>query len=160
MRPSRLILPTLLLALACSRAEPGTCSGEYCGTIVFAAIGEPVTLLPTVSDEAIDRDVFSQVFLKLADIGPDGNTVGDGGFEPQLADHWSWTDSLTLAFHINPKARWSDGHPVTAEDVAFTFAAARDTALASPAGESLGRIASVTAQDSATAVFHFRERYP
>ena len=159
MRRHLLLLPIALLA-ACDRPAPGSCSGDDCGTIVFAAIGEPVTLLPAVSDEAIDRDVFGQIFLRLADIGADGNTVGDDGFEPQLADRWSWTDSLTLAFHINDKARWHDGRPVTAEDVAFTFASSTDSSLESPMGESVSRIASVTAQDSATAVFRFRSRYP
>ena len=160
MRRPLLMSAALLLFTACDRPAPGTCAGDHCGTIVFAAIGEPVTLLPPVSDEAIDRDIFGQIFLKLADIGAEGNTVGDAGFEPQLADRWSWTDSLTLAFHLNDKARWHDGRPVTAEDVAFTFAATTDTALASPMAESVSRIASVTAQDSVTAVFRFRAKYP
>jgi len=28
---------------------------------------------------------------------------------------------LTLVFHLDPRARWQDGHPVTAADVEFTF---------------------------------------
>jgi peptide/nickel transport system substrate-binding protein len=145
-------------ALAC--AERGTCSGEYCGTIVFAAVGEPATLLPPLSDQAIERDIHDQIFLKLADIGPDGNTVGDRGFEPQLASGWSWDDSLTLRFDLDPRARWHDGRPVSAEDVAFTFAAYLDSSLASPFHSSLERIDSVWAADSATVVVRFRERYP
>src|SRR5437868_5616211 len=121
MRRALPLLAFSVLIAGCDRPAPGTCSGDYCGTIVFAAIGEPVTLLPAVSDEAIDRDVFGQIFLRLADIGVGGNTVGDGGFEPQLADRWDWSDSVTLVFHLNDKARWQDGRPVTAEDVAFTF---------------------------------------
>ena len=148
------------VALTVSCAPKGTCRGEYCGTLVFAAVGQPVTLLPPVTDEILDRDIFDQIFLRLADIGPDLNTVGDGGFEPRLADRWAWPDSLTLAFHIDPRARWQDDTPVTAGDVVFSFAAFTDSALDSPYRESLGRIASVTAADSATAVFHFRSRYP
>ena len=136
------------------------CRGEYCGTIVFAATGQPVTLLPPVTDQIVDRDIFDQIFLKLADIGPLGNTVGDAGFEAQLADRWRWTDSLTLTFHLDPRATWQDGRKVTAADVAFTFKAVTDTALNSPYRSSLARIASVSADDDSTAVFHFRERYP
>jgi peptide/nickel transport system substrate-binding protein len=159
-RTRRLVPLAAFFLVSCGRATAGQCRGDDCGTLVFAAIGEPTTLNPAVSDEALDRDIEGQLFLKLADIGPDLNTVGEAGFEKQLADHWSWTDSLTLAFHMDPRARWHDGRPVTARDVAFTYAAVMDTATGSPARESLGRIASVTAADSATAVFRFRERYP
>ncbi len=151
---------TLVLVTACTGNGRGTCSGDYCGTIVFAAIGEPVTLLPPVTDHILDRDIFDQIFLKLADVGPDLNTVGDSGFVPQLADRWTWTNPLTLTFHIDPRARWQDGRSVTAGDVAFTFAAYGDSALGAPDRINLRRIASVTATDSATAVFRFRERYP
>lgn len=43
---------------------------------------------------------------------------------PLLADGpWSWNDDMTeITFQINPAALWSDGTPVTAEDVAYTFA--------------------------------------
>ena len=156
----RLAPLALIFAAACTSRGGGACRGEYCGTIVFAAIGQPVSLLPPVTDHILDRDIFDQIFLKLADVGPELNTVGDAGFEPQLADRWTWTDSLTLAFHLNPRARWQDGQPVTAGDVVFTFAAYTDSALGAADRINLVRIASVTAQDSATAVFRFRQRYP
>jgi peptide/nickel transport system substrate-binding protein len=150
----------LVLAIPAGCARPGTCDGEYCGTVVFAAVGEPVTLLPPLAEAAIERDIGDQLFLKLADIGMDQNTIGDAGFEPQLADRWAWTDPLTLVFHLDPRARWHDGRPVSAGDVAFSFAAYTDTALASPLRESLRRVASMTATDSATVTVRFRERYP
>lgn len=156
----RLAPLALVLAVACTSRSGGSCRGEYCGTVVFAALGEPASLLPPVTDHFLDRDIFDQVFLKLADVGPGLNTVGDSGFEPQLADRWTWRDSLTLAFHLDPRARWQDGRPVTAGDVAFTFAAYDDSALNAPERINLARIASVIAPDSATAVFRFRQRYP
>ena len=157
-----LLLPLVLAGLlpACSRTPAGQCRGDDCGTLVFAAIGEPNTLLPAVTDEALDRDIEGQLFLKLADIGPDLNTVGDRGFEKQLADGWTWTDSLTLRFHLDPRARWHDGQRVTANDVAFTYDAIMNPKTSAPMRESFARIASVTATDSATVVVRFRERYP
>jgi peptide/nickel transport system substrate-binding protein len=156
----RLAPLVLVLAAACTAGRGGSCRGEYCGTVVFAAIGQPATLLPPATDQFLDRDIFDQIFLKLADVGPGLNTVGDSGFQPQLADRWTWRDPLTLAFHLDPRARWQDGVPVTAGDVAFTFAAYTDSALDAPEAINLARIASVTAPDSATAVFRFRQRYP
>ena len=153
-----LALVTTVLAWGCTPG--GGCRGDGCGTIVFAAIGQPVTLLPPVSDEIVDRDISDQIFLKLADIGPLGNTIGEAGFEPQLADRWRWADSLTLRFHIDARATWQDGPKVSAADVAFTFRAVTDSALDSPFRSSLARIASVTTDGDSVAVFHFRERYP
>ena len=48
----------------------------------------------------------------------------DGKVYPLLADGpYSWNDEQTeLTFKINPAAKWSDGTPVTAEDVAYTWA--------------------------------------
>jgi len=48
----------------------------------------------------------------------------DGKQYPLLADgDWAWNDARTeITFKIKPAARWSDGTPVTAEDVAYTWA--------------------------------------
>jgi microcin C transport system substrate-binding protein len=43
-------------------------------------------------------------------------------FEPGLAAAWSMAaDKKTFTFRIAPKACWSDGRPVTAQDVKWTF---------------------------------------
>jgi peptide/nickel transport system substrate-binding protein len=160
--PSRhvaVLLPALLAALGGCKGAGG-CTTEYCGTVVFAASGEPSSLLPVVSTQAIERDVFDQIFLKLAEIGPDATTFGDSGFTPELARSWEWIDPLTLTFHLDPRLRWQDGPPVTAADVAFTFDVYRDSVVGSQDREALGHITSVTATDSLTVVFKFRDRYP
>jgi peptide/nickel transport system substrate-binding protein len=48
----------------------------------------------------------------------------DGKVYPLLADgDFTWDDAQTeLTFKIKPAAKWSDGAPVTAEDVAYTWA--------------------------------------
>lgn len=44
-----------------------------------------------------------------------------------LAETVEWDDDRTfIQFNLNPKARWSDGKPVTPEDVMFTFELMRD----------------------------------
>ncbi len=151
-------LALLVIVTSCSR--PGTCRGDYCGTLVFAAGGQPDILLPPVSVQGLARDAYQQIFLKLADIGPSMNTLGDRDFQPQLAQRWEWETPTRLAVHLDPRARWQDGPPVTAADVAFTFQAYTDSQVHAEAGPLLARIASVTARDSLTAVFTYRERYP
>ena len=41
---------------------------------------------------------------------------------PQLANRWSISDDRkTFTFWLDPNARWSDGHPITAQDVIWTY---------------------------------------
>ena len=156
----RRYVPILLLAVALGCERRPLCTAPDCGVLVDAAIGEPGTLLPASAEETTAQDIDEQLFLKLADVGLSMNTVGDEDFQPLLAEKWEWDGPLTLVFHIDPRARWQDGQPVSAVDVAFTFDAYTDSAVASPFRAQLKRIASVTARDSLTAVFRFRERYP
>ena len=151
-------LACLILVAGCER--PVGCTGEYCGTIVIASGGEPDILLPPVSEFAITRDVTDQLFLKLADLGLSGNTIGDEDFQPQLAERWEWDAPTTLVFHLDPRARWHDGQAVTAADVAFTYDAYTDSLVNSSFRSSLRQIAAVTTRDSLTVVFRFRQRYP
>ena len=45
-------------------------------------------------------------------------------FEPELATHWRvGKDSLTFFFRIDPRAKWSDGRDVTANDIVASYVA-------------------------------------
>ena len=160
-RSSLLLLAatSITVLVACERGARGGCTGSYCGTFIDAAVGEPTTLLPPVTEEIVTRDLSEQLFLKLADVGMSENTVGDEDFQPLLAERWEWDGPVTLVFHIDPRARWQDGQHVTANDVAFTFALYTDSTVGAPFRAQLRRIAAVTQRDSLTAVFRFRERY-
>lgn len=47
---------------------------------------------------------------------------GAGGvIEPAIADSWEMSEDFTsITFHLNENAKWSDGEPVTADDVVFS----------------------------------------
>jgi peptide/nickel transport system substrate-binding protein len=46
-----------------------------------------------------------------------------GAWVPWLATGYRWSDDLlTLTFDIREGVKWSDGRPMTAADVAYTFA--------------------------------------
>jgi peptide/nickel transport system substrate-binding protein len=155
----RLVLVAGAAASLTACREPSGCPSGWCGTVVVAAV-EPTTLMPTATQFDIDTWASDLIFSKLADIGPDMNTVGDSGFVPQLAAHWEFDNPTTLRFTLNPKAVWDDGVPVTAQDVAFTFDVYRDTLVNAGARRLLDQITSVTPVDSRTVVFRFAHRYP
>src|SRR4051812_1639115 len=155
-----IILGVLAVAALAGCERRGGCTGSYCGTLIDAAVGEPPTLMPPVSEMIMVGDIGEQLFLKLADVGMSSNTIGDEDFQPLLAQRWEWDGPLTLVFHMDTRARWQDGQRVSAADVEFTFDAYKDSVVGSPFRAKLRRIASVTQRDSLTAVFRFRERYP
>ena len=153
-----------VLVVGCSSdARTGATAdkGRVGGTIVLSSAADADILLPPLTMTLQGRQVVDQIFDNLADIGPGLNTVADAGFTPRLADRWSWApDSLSVSFHIDPKARWHDGKPVSAEDVRYTFQLVKDTSFASPLAGNLDNVDSVSVVDSLTARVWFRQRTP
>jgi peptide/nickel transport system substrate-binding protein len=130
------------------------------GTIVIGGAADPAPLFPPASRTTESQAASELVYVYLADVGPAMNTLGDSGFVKELASGWKWSaDSSSIAFSLDPRARWHDGANVTSRDVAFTFAVNRDASLGGDAA-SLNDIDSVSTPDSATAVFWFSRRTP
>ena len=160
MRKAAAVLLTLCTA-ACSEHSRNATTGEPGGTLVISTTGDPGTLFPPLIGTTQGKQIAEQIYDYLADVGPEMNTRGEKGFRPQLTDGWRWSaDSLSLAFHLNPRARWHDGKPVSARDVQFTFALNKSPALGGAFLSELTNVDSVTVSDSLTAVFWFHERLP
>jgi peptide/nickel transport system substrate-binding protein len=158
MRPVQLLYVLALLA-ACSGSE--SARGKPEGTLTISAGGDPDVLIPSLVSTVQAAQMADLIYDRLAEIGDSLNIVNDGGFTPRLADRWTWSpDSLSIAFHINPLARWHDGQPVRSSDVRFTLESTKDSTLGSPVAALVTNIDSVSTPDSATAVFWFRQRTP
>ena len=94
-------------------------------------VGHPISISPLTARSQADRDLVALIFSGLVRNGPDGTIV------PDLAR--SWTVDSTGAvwtFELRPDARWQDGEPVTAEDVAFTIRTLQDPSYTGPAAGS------------------------
>lgn len=122
MRKAAAVLLTLCVT-ACSEHSGNSTAEETGGTLVISTTNDPGSLLPPLIRTTQGKQISEQIYDYLADVGPEMNTRGEKGFRPQLTDGWRWSaDSLSLAFHLNPRARWHDGKTVSAHDVQFTFA--------------------------------------
>ncbi len=149
-----------LFACGCVGTESSS-AGNAGGTLAISTGGDPDVLIPSLLQSVQAAQIADMVYDRLADIGDSLNILNDKGFTPRLADHWTWSaDSLSIAFHINPNAKWHDGFPVRSSDVRFTIASTKDSALGSPAAPLLTNIDSVTTPDSATATYWFHARSP
>ena len=127
------------------------------GTAVFGAEFEPPCVNPYVNP-------CPQFFTRLATVPTLAGAYRqrpDFTFEPVLVDRAPVRESpFSLTFHIEPRAEWSDGTPVTADDFVFTL----DTLL-DPANDILDRtgydrIVEATALDAKRVRFVFGEPYP
>ncbi len=77
------------------------------------------------------------------------------GVRPFLAEKWDITAN-DITFTLRRDVKWHDGQPVTAEDVKFTFDAAKDPASGSLIGSAyLTNVKSAEAVDSYTVKFTF-----
>jgi peptide/nickel transport system substrate-binding protein len=77
---------------------------------------------------------------------------------PAIADSWEFSaDGLTLTFKLNANAKFSDGKPVTSEDVKASFTRLLDEATAAAARSNFLSIASMDTPDPTTVVFHLSQ---
>src|SRR5690349_11359726 len=155
------VLPFAALAIACGKNDGPRSVSPTGGTLIVTTPGDATDIFPPFITEQNGAVVRDLVFDRLAAIGPELNTVGDKGFAPQLAKDWTWApDSLSIAFSIDPRARWHDGKPVTAADVKYSFRVYTDPKAHSPSALLLANLDSVSVRDSATAVVFFKKRMP
>ena len=157
VRRGACVLVTAIALSACGGRE-----GSGGGTIVIGSGQDPKTLFPPAADFIAARQVTELIFRRLADRGPSLNTLGDSGFVPQLAQRWEWSaDSARVTFHLDPRARWDDGHAVSAEDVRFGFATFTDPLVASRMRSPLLATAdSISVGDSVTCTAWFHGGSP
>ena len=102
--------------------------------------GEPDHLDPTLASSTASSQLVVALFDGLTIYGPDGLPA------PSLATHWEIADDLrTFTFHLRRDARWSNGRPVTAYDVAHSAFRIAEPLTASPNADQLGPIQGATA---------------
>jgi ABC-type transport system substrate-binding protein len=104
-------------------ANEETSDGPQRGGTVVVASGADLGGVNelTLSSTAITDEILFRMFLHLVEEQPDFQRHPPT-FAPQLASSYEWSeDHKVLTFHLRPDAVWSDGVPVTAEDVHWTW---------------------------------------
>lgn len=134
---------------------------DRANTLVIATAAEADNLIPPLVTTTQGKQVVDQIYDNLAAPVDPVRTFGDAGFRPELARSWKWApDSLSIAFELDPHARWHDGAPVRASDVRFSYSVYTDTIVSSPHASDFVGIDSVTVRDSLTAVVWWKHRSP
>jgi peptide/nickel transport system substrate-binding protein len=91
--------------------------GRVGGRLVLGIPGNPHTFNPVLDIDGASDAVIRLLFSSLVGINLDTQQP-----EPALAESWSVApDQKTWTFKLRKNLRWSDGQPLTADDVVFTW---------------------------------------
>jgi peptide/nickel transport system substrate-binding protein len=128
------------------------------GTVVLIIPEEPTTLNYYMSDAAVTRQVADATSMT-------GLVVVDqnGDFQPVLAveipteeNGGLSADKLTVTWKLLPDLKWSDGQPITSDDVKFTWEALSNHTSGALSGTGgIDLISSIDTPDDLTAVVHY-----
>lgn len=159
------IIPLLVaLVVGCQRTSepPVVADGVPApgGTVVIGELGDVMTWNPYLAEDETTVEILSQVYPSLAMEQVDYQ-LHPPSFTPRLATRWEWSDDgLELTFHLDERAVWSDGIPVTADDVVFSWRAQTDAAVRWSIAGAKDFITEVNALGPHTVRFLFDRVYP
>ncbi|MDE1874817.1 MAG: peptide ABC transporter substrate-binding protein [Patescibacteria group bacterium] len=123
------------------------------GSLVEGIVGTPRFVNPLLAVSDADRDLTELVYSGLLKDMPDGSVA------PDLAESYNVSQNgLDYSVTIRSDARFSDGEPVTADDVLYTIQEAQDPTLKSP---RFVNWQGVTVEKTGTnsVVFHLKQPY-
>ena len=150
-------------ATAAPATAAATAAPTKGGTFIFAMWQEPTTLAPQYANQTIAGLVNAVAIEGLAMTDPDGNYV------PQLAQSVPTLQNggvtissdgkkMSVKWELLPGLKWSDGKPVTSEDIKFTWQERmRDPKVVSRAGFS--DIESIDTPNETAAVVNYKSIY-
>ena len=125
---------------------------SFAKTIKWSMQGDSLTLDPHAQNEGPTTMVSRQIYEALVTRGLD-MTIG-----PQLATDWKTTNPTTWVFNLRKDVKFSNGTPMTSEDVVFSILRAQQRT--SDFKEYISTITSVKALDDYTVEIQTREPNP
>ncbi|MHA2115758.1 MAG: ABC transporter substrate-binding protein [Candidatus Thorarchaeota archaeon] len=134
--------------------------GPFSGTLRVSMGQEPDTFNTMTTNSKYSKTIFRDMFNSLLRTGPDGDLRLDLAESYTIETH---DDNLAvpdgntrITFEVIQNALWSDGTPLTAHDIAYTFNFYLDSlAFGNPTGVMLQDIASVFAPTTSRVVIEF-----
>lgn len=130
------------------------------GVMRFGTLVEPETLNPLLGVTVAVSNVAALAFDGLVRIDEKGRPIPDLAVAvPSRENGGISADGRTITYHLDPRARWQDGPPVTADDVVFTWRAIMNPRNNVAARTGYDEIAAVDAPDAHTVRVRLRRVY-
>ena len=111
-----IMIGVMLTVTACGGSTKDAKPAEAKKKVVnIGMMNAPSGFNPLESSDTAQNVATAILFLPLLELDEDMKYV------PQLADAVETKDNQTYTIKLNPKAKWTDGKPITADDVIFTL---------------------------------------
>lgn len=150
-RPTALALVVLLATLCALPVHAAD-------TLRVALQQEPATLNPVLGTLAIETDADNLLFDGLFRNDERGDLIPDLATRVPTQQNGDISrDGLTITYHLVRNARWSDGQPVTSDDVKFTYEAIVNPNNNVVTREPYSAYQRVDAPDPYTVVVHLKQ---
>ncbi|HEY9770845.1 MAG TPA: ABC transporter substrate-binding protein [Coleofasciculaceae cyanobacterium] len=107
----------LLLPIAACNPRTLLANPNQPPQLVLTILGDPKTFNSVIATDATSAEVGGMLFDGLVTQNP-----LTGKIEPELAESWEISaDNLEILYTLRPNLKWSDGEPLTVDDVVFTY---------------------------------------
>lgn len=141
------------IGLAIATLSMGAGSALAAGTLVVGTDVDAGTLDPRLARDSTAYRTADLVYAGLVHITPKLEPV------PDLAESWETPDPQTFIFKLRPDLKFSDGSPLTADDVVFTYTTLLKPDFSSPIRALFTPVKAVTAVDAQTVKFELSAPY-
>ncbi len=126
------------------------------GQVVLIIPEEPATLNQYLAVAAIVRQVADATTAGLTTVDENGDFQPILAAElPTLANGGVSEDFLTITWKLRPDLKWSDGAPLTSDDIKFTWEANANPDSGAVLSLGFETIDSIDTPDAQTAVVHY-----
>lgn len=150
--PNKFLAALLAVALVSALTSALVAAGPGVGTagaaekvIRVGLWSAPGNLSAINGDSSYAYFVVRFIYDTLVEMRPDMT------FSPRLARSWDVSaDGRTYTFHLDPRATWHDGKPVTAEDVLFTIKTVATPGVQTNRGNAIKAIEGLDANGKMT----------
>ncbi len=139
-------------------AEGGSTASSAPSQAVLIIPEEPATLNQYHGDAAIIRQVADAVSAPLAVPNADGEFIPVlAEAIPTLENGGVSEDLKTITWKLRPDLKWSDGEPLTSDDIKFTWEAINDPNSGNVLSLGFNKIESIETPDDLTAILTYSE---
>jgi len=121
VRPVKLLAAAALAVLALAVTAAATAQGDENVVLTIGLTQDLDSPNVTVGELVSAFELWVLQYASLTD-----KAAADFAAVPGLAESWASDDGLTWTYTLREGLKWSDGTPLTAEDIAYTINRSRD----------------------------------